>query len=157
MPNYSPTNIDMLWLRRSPRIANMKRKQLDPFLIQVGFIQVNKAIEEDTVDPMKEVCAFKEVMASPCKKNFVEAMEKEMHNHIKRKHWTHCKRFEVPLSCVLRSAWTFKIKINRSTGDIIKCKARFCDDGRTQRQGVNFHETHAPVVKWNATRTCLTM
>ena len=44
----------MLGLRRSPRIKEITRKQLDPTLNHIGFIQVNKALEEDTVDPMKE-------------------------------------------------------------------------------------------------------
>ena len=39
----------------------------------------------------------------------------------------------------------------------MKFKAHFCVDGRTQEEGVDFHETHATVVKWNTIRTCLTM
>ena len=86
MPKYSPININTLGLRRSPRIKEMIRKQLDLTLNHVGFIQVNKALEEDTVDPMKETFTFKEAMNSPYKKQFVEAMTKEMKNHIKRNH-----------------------------------------------------------------------
>ena len=149
MPKYSPININTLGLRRSPRIKEMIRKQLDLTLNHVGFIQVNKALEEDTVDPMKETFTFKEAMNSPYKKQFVEAMTKEMKNHIKRNHWTYCKRSEVPIYNILRSTWTFRIKRNRSTGEVIKFKARFCADGRTQQLEVNYHETYAPVVKWN--------
>jgi len=157
MPKYSPTNLDTVGLRKSPRIANIRRKQLDASLNHVGFIHVNKAPEEDMIDPMKETFTFKEAMISPYKKNFVEVMEKEMDNHIKRKHWTYCKRDNVLFSSILRSTWTFKIKRNRSTGDIIKFKARFCADGRTQQQGINFYETYAPVVKWLSVCTMLTI
>ena len=83
---YSLININTLELRRSQYITKMIQKQLDSTLNHVGFIQVNKASEEDMVDPMKETFIFKEAIASPCKKQFVEAIKKEMKNHIKCKH-----------------------------------------------------------------------
>ena len=72
---------------------------------------------------------FKEAMNSPYKKKFVEAMEKEMKNHIKHKHQIYCKRSDILIYNILRSAWTFRIKYNRLTGKVIKFKARFCTDG----------------------------
>ena len=84
VPRCSTVNTDTIGSQRSPRIAALKKKQLDPILNHVGFIQTNKAPEEDYVEPMKETCAFKEAMASPYKKHFVEAMEKEMHDHVKQ-------------------------------------------------------------------------
>merc|ERR1719416_376907 len=84
-------------------------------------------------------------------------MEKEMENHVERKYWKYHLKDEVPQDQILRSTWTFKIKRNRSTGEVIKYKARFCADGRRQEFGINYFETYAPVVKWNSIRTCLTL
>ena len=38
----------------------------------------------------------------------------------------------------------------------INFKARFCADGYSQEVGINFKETHSPVVKWNTMCTFLT-
>ena len=51
----------------------------------MGFINVNKVSEEED-DPMKETYTFKEAMSSPHKKEFVDAMMKEIENHTERKH-----------------------------------------------------------------------
>ena len=83
-------------------------------------------------------------------------MVQEINNHDTRKHWKHIQNSNVPASLILRSTWTFYIKRNGSTGDIIKFKARYCADGRAQELDIDFHETCTPVVKWNAIRTCAT-
>ena len=81
-----PININMLELRRSQRITKITWKQLDLILNHAGFIKVNKASEEDTVDLIKETFVFKEAIDCPYKKQFAEAIEKEITNHIKHKH-----------------------------------------------------------------------
>ena len=89
-------------------------------------------------------------------KGIFDAMMKETTNHTERKHWTHCTKSSVPYSQIIRSTWAFKIKRDRSTGEVIKFKAIFCADGRYQELGVNYHETYSPFVKCNNIRTCLT-
>ena len=103
MPKYSLTNLDTVGLRRSLRIANMRQKQLDPSLNHVGFIHVDKASEEDIMDPMRDTFTFTKAIKSQYKKEFVAAMEKEMNNHVQCKHRTYCKRSDIPFSCILRS------------------------------------------------------
>lgn len=156
MPKYSLANIDTLGLKRSSRISSLKRKQLDPTLNHVDFDHVTNASDED-IDPLKQHCAFKEVMKIPCKEKCSSAMIKEINNHTNHKYWKYCRKSEVPLYLILRSTWTFHIKRNRSTEEIIKFKARFCVDVRTQEVGINFNETCATVVKWNTTRAYVTM
>ena len=82
-------------------------------------------------------------MRSPYKEEFVSAMVQEINNYATRKHWKHIRKSEAPASQILRSTWTVCIKRHRSTGDIIKFKARFCADGRTQELGINSNETCA--------------
>ena len=103
----------------------------------MAFININKVTEEDD-DPMKETYTFKEAMSIIYKKEFVDAMMKEIANHTKRNHWTYCRKSSVPYSQILRSTWTFRIKRNRSTGEVIKFKARFCVRGDMQKEGIDF-------------------
>ena len=109
VPKCSPINISTLVLKISPIIDNMKKKQLDPFLNHVGFIQVNKVSEEE-LDPIKDTFTLKEAMPSPYKNKFIESMEKEIQNHTNHKHWTYCKKDEVPVYEMLRSKWNFSMK-----------------------------------------------
>ena len=62
----------------------------------------------------------------------------------------------MPYDQILRSRHTLRIERNRSTNAIIKFKARFCADGRSQELGVNYNEAHDLVVKWVTIRNCLT-
>ena len=102
---YSPINIDSISLWWSPRIAAIKKKQLDQSLNYAGFVNANNSPEEeDDVDPMKENYTYKEVMNSLCKKEFIETILKEIKNHTRWKHWTYCKKSTVPYSQILRSA-----------------------------------------------------
>ena len=54
------------------------------------------------------------------------------------------------------SRWIFKVKKN-ADGGIERRKARFCAKGFTQKAGVDFHETYAPVAKMNSIRTILSI
>ena len=118
---------------------------------------MNEVSEEDVADPMKETFSCKEAMISQHKKDFIEAMMKELKTHTKWNHWTYCEQSEIPYFQILRSTRVFQIKQNRCTGEAIKVKARFCVDGRSQELGTNYYETYAPVVKWTTIRACLTM
>ena len=85
VPKYSSINVDTIGLRRSSRIADVTKKLLDQSLNYVGFVNINTVPEEDD-DLMKETCTFKEVILSRYKKEFMDAMMKEIENHTKRNH-----------------------------------------------------------------------
>ena len=106
---HNPLSIGTVGLRRSWRIANVKKKLLDSTLNHVGFAHANEPSEEG-IDLMKETFSFKEAMKSSCRKEFIEAMKKKASSHAKCKHWAHYCKDEVPVSETLQSTWTFKIK-----------------------------------------------
>ena len=111
---------------------------------------------EEEIDLLKEHCTFKEATKSPYKDVFAKAMIQEINNYATREHWEHVLKSDAHASLILRQTWTFRIKRNAPTGAIVKFKARLCADGRTQKLGVNFHETCDPFVKWNSMCACLT-
>ena len=55
---------------------------------------------------------------------------------------------------VVSSTWAFKIK-RFPDGLLRKLKARFCARGYEQTEGVDYHETFAPVVSWTTVRFLL--
>ncbi|KAK8916713.1 hypothetical protein KSP39_PZI022778 [Platanthera zijinensis] len=55
---------------------------------------------------------------------------------------------------VLNLKWVYKAKQNEE-GEVIKYKARIVAKGYTQRQGIDFHETFAPVVRMESIRAFL--
>ena len=143
-------------LRRSPCLAALwRKKQHDKTLNHVSFLTATPSPKEALEH--QEIFTFKEATKSNYTLNFIQAMEHEIKNHTSKKHWKYEPMNEVPYDQNLRSTWTFRIKRNRSTGDAIKFKARFCADGRRQEFGVNYNEAHVPVVKWNTIRTFLTL
>ncbi len=52
---------------------------------------------------------------------------------------------------VIPSTWAFKCK-HYPVGHIKKFKARFCERGDKQLEGIDFFETYAPVVQWTTIR-----
>ncbi len=59
--------------------------------------------------------------------------------------WDYVKR--TPDMNVIPSTWAFKIKWYPD-GRVKKFKARFCARGDRQKEGINYFETWAPVVRW---------
>ena len=151
-----PVNIDVLGLRRSLRIASLKRKQLDHTIDYVRFNCINK-VSDEVIGPLKEHFTFKVSVKSSYEENFMTVMVKEIHNQTNREHWKYFLKVDTPVSLILLSTWTFRMNRNRSTGDVIKLKLYFCTDDHSQESRFNSNETCYRLVKWNTMRSCLTM
>ena len=57
---------------------------------------------------------------------------------------------------IIPSTWAFKCK-HFPDGSVRKLKARFCASGDKQIEGIDYFETFAPVVNWQAVRIMLAL
>jgi hypothetical protein len=57
---------------------------------------------------------------------------------------------------VVSSRWIFKIK-HAADGSIEKYKARFVARGFSQKEGIDYEETFAPVARYTSIRTIITL
>jgi hypothetical protein len=87
--------------------------------------------------------------------DFVNAMEKEIDDHVRRDHWEIIPRSMMPKDMkTIMSIWSFKRK-RLPDGTLNKHKACLCAHGGMQQWGVNYWETYAPVVNWISVRFLL--
>lgn len=61
-----------------------------------------------------------------------------------------------PHRTAISTKWVFRVKTN-SDGSIAKLKAQLVAKRFQQREGMDYKETFAPVVKWNTLRTVIAL
>jgi hypothetical protein len=110
-----------------------------------------KANDEDTP-------SYREAMGGSDRVGFLEAMEVELAQLVKKETWTVVPRTEAEAvyANILGVIWAFKRK-RFPDGSIRKLKSRLVCRGDQQIKGVDFFDPYAPVVSWTTVRTLLTM
>jgi hypothetical protein len=111
-------------------------------------------IQDDMRDPVAFVPAtydgtmyYDQAMRAPDKHNCVEAVVKEVNDHITSNHWILIPRSQVPKGVkVWDSVWSMKRKRDIKTRKVYKHKARLNVHGGQQGLAVNFSETFSPIV-----------
>jgi hypothetical protein len=99
----------------------------------------------------KETTYFEEAIQM---KEWVDAMTEEYQSIIKNDVWEIVSR---PKSKdVVSSKWLFKIK-HAADGSIEKYKARFFAQGFSQKEGIDYEETFAPVARYTLIRTIIAL
>jgi hypothetical protein len=99
----------------------------------------------------KEPTCFEEAIQ---KKEWADAMTEEYQSIIKNDVWEIVPR---PKSKdVVSSKWLFKIK-HVADGSIEKYKARFVAHGFSQKEGIDYEETFAPVARYTSIRTIIAL
>ena len=93
-----------------------------------------------------DTMTLEQALREPDADKFIEAMEKELEEHITRKHWEVIHVSELPRGHKpILMVWSMKRKRDPS-GEIIKWKARLCAHGGMQTHGVNYWDTYSPVL-----------
>lgn len=121
-------------MRRSKRIANKVNKQ-SVFCTNLS----------ETDDP----ASFEEAVKSAESDAWKNAMQEEMNSHKSNDTW-----FLTDLPAhkkAIASKWVFKTKRN-ADGDLVRHKARLVVKGCSQKEGIDYTETFAPVVRYNSIR-----
>ncbi|KAH9143587.1 hypothetical protein AeRB84_012433 [Aphanomyces euteiches] len=91
----------------------------------------------------------KEALSGPQAKHWQESMQAELDGLVANGTWEVVER--PPSGNVVSHKWVYKIKYDRE-GQIDKFKARLVARGFTQRYGVEFSKTFAPVIKQASVR-----
>ena len=96
-----------------------------------------------------------QALREPDADQFIEAMDKELQDHISRGHWDLVHISQVPRHIKpINMVWSMKRKRDPA-GDIIKWKARLCAHGGMQVYGDSYWDTYSPVVSWSTVRLVL--
>lgn len=123
-----------------------------------GFGSANAAIIEDCEEfaflcdvarKVPDPVTFQEIQGRPDKTKWIAAMDSEMNSLINNKTWT---LVDLPTDAKsIKCRWIFKTKFN-ADGQLEKYKARLVAKGFTQRPGIDYNETFAPVVRYSSIR-----
>jgi len=106
-----------------------------------------------TQDP-DEPSSYTEALKSPEAPEWREAIQEELKSVIENHTW---ELVELPKGrTAVKCRWTFRVK-RGARGEVIKYKARLVAKGFTQRYGIHYLETYAPVVKLTSLRIILAL
>lgn len=95
---------------------------------------------------------YQEAVSGPDGAKWSEAITQELLAHETNETWTVVRK--KPGDKVIDSKWVFKVIQGSSTGEC-RYKARLCARGFLQRQGVDYNETFAPVIRYDSLRAFL--
>jgi hypothetical protein len=102
--------------------------------------------------------SYNEAMRSSEKEKWTQAIQEELESLAKNNTFTLVPKAEMEargrkeIGC----KWIFKTKL-KSDGSVDRYKARLVAKGFTQREGIDFQETFAPVMKYKSLRILLSM
>jgi hypothetical protein len=105
------------------------------------------------VNQIKEPRTWKEMIESPEKDEWEKAIEDEIKSLKEMKTWEVVSKLPDKKSST-KSKWIFKLK-QRPDGTIDRFKARLVAQGFTQKEGIDYQETFAPVVRYETIRYLL--
>lgn len=132
-----------------PAGSRNKPKSPPPLLNVKLRSQVIGQAMSATLDPLSVEDALSRSDAREWKK----AMEDEIHALEKNKTWILIDSVPKGRKTV-KSKWVFKMK-TKPDGSLERYKARLCAKGFTQRDGIDYSETFAPVVRYESIRTII--
>ena len=127
--------------------------QLDDYAeVLIESSNSDNASEYCFMNTIVEPTSFSEAMNSENAEEWKRASDKEFKSLIDNKTWIKCKLPEgrKAIGC----KWVFKVKVNKS-GEVERYKARLVAKGYSQKEGIDYKETFAPVLKYKSLRILL--
>ena len=110
------------------------------------------SVDDDDM-PQTYVQAMKSADSSQWKK----AVDEEIASLNENDTFTYVKRSALPAAVnIMDYRWLFRVKLN-SSGGIERYKARLVAKGFTQKEGIDYNETYAPVVRYKSLRIILAL
>jgi hypothetical protein len=137
--------------RADPGIMITDTKQMEEFSHSVVECEPEYCLMTSYYD---EPTSYQEAMETKEAKEWKGAAGKEYQSLIDNKTWVKCKlpAGRKPIGC----KWVFKVKINKN-GEIERYKARLVAKGYSQKEGIDYIETFAPVLKYKSLRILLSI
>lgn len=123
-----------------------KIEEIDKLLAEIGSDQNAKVmilLDSDTDTPL----TYKDIPNMPNPEMWYKAHAEELHSLKKNKTWRLVNR---PENCNIVGSKTIYRSKKDKNGKIIKAKARIVAQGFSQKSGIDFDETFAPVAKMNS-------
>ncbi len=100
---------------------------------------------------MGDIIYLHQALDQPDAREFVEAVIKEINDHINNNRWKLISCTEVPEDTeVVPSVWAMQCKQDLMMEKVTKHKARLNLHGGKQQFGRNYFDTYAPVITWFA-------
>ena len=98
--------------------------------------------------------SYEQAMLSPDRDKWVKAQQDEMESLMQNNTWSYAP---LPLhKTAIDCKWVYAHKLDEH-GNIIRHKARLVAKGFLQKDGIDFHETFAPVMKYKSLRIILAL
>lgn len=140
-------------LKRNPR-APIPR---DPYSFRPRIPYTTDLVESKIAETLFTTCepqTLREAVDAEDAVEWIRAMHDELNLLEENKTWELVKRPEN--QNVISNRWIFKTKYT-ADGEVEKYKARLVIRGFSQKEGIDYKEIFAPVVKYNTVKTVLSM
>lgn len=146
------SNAGMLDMSSSSDDGPVHFRSLNDIYQETIEVEYNSEADiEGLLAELEEPTCYSEVASQV---EWIDAMNKEVQSIEKNQTWQLVKL--PPGQKAIGLKWVFKLKKN-SEGEVIKHKARLVAKGYVQREGIDFDEIFAPVVRMDIVRVILAL
>ena len=128
--------------RKGPRPSQIDPRHIIPSRLRTRNPDVRYHAKLSTIEAYDDPQSYTEAMQRTDKKQWIKAMQEEIDSLNKNQVWTLVDR---PNCNVVTNKWVLKIK-RKPNGEVERYRARLVARGFSQVQGIDYHETYAPVV-----------
>ena len=140
----------------SRRTSGRERNQPERLTAQkLGKLHSAQVLARAYLVLMEEPNNLKEALASPQAASWKQAVQEELKSLEDNKTWEVCPKPQG--RSIVGCKWVFKVKSPEKEGGQQRFKARLVAKGYSQQKGIDYHETFAPVIKYQSLRLILSI